>query len=238
MKTLLQAELFARDFGRTAVTVADLRAWAARERAEIPPTAPDLNNFDLVHLESLLCAMERAVTQMPEHVAIELAQSIACDDKTRALINEGDGTLARWLVGADVPAQWRHRLRQAIDTRALRAIDAMTGLPIDAGAQAAVERPQVSATLATAHPTIVHKSTGRSDSLTPIIERLRKTATDPDNHAAIWNEFAALADQRNAPPPLLGFADGEVTYRGADGPEFINRAAFLKRLKRRATTGR
>jgi len=42
----------------------------------------------------------------------------------------------------------------------------------------------------------------------------------------------------NPPPPLMQYVEGEVKYRGTDGATVIGRDAFIKRLKRRASSRR
>jgi hypothetical protein len=129
MKPLVQQELFDREFGRAAVTMAGLTAWVANNGLQLPPTVPELTDFDVVHVETLLCAIERGVPNLQDDVALELARSVECSDSTREKINDGNANLARWLVSADVPLSWRKRLRAALDASELQAVDVLTGLP-------------------------------------------------------------------------------------------------------------
>jgi len=80
----------------------------------------------------------------------------------------------------------------------------------------------------------VHKLGTRRDVLDPVIDLAVRNSTNPADHAAVWNAFTGLADSKEPPDPLISYREGEVLYRGGDGPTGINRAAFLKRMKRRA----
>lgn len=92
------------------------------------------------------------------------------------------------------------------------------------------------ATKAAPVPPVVHTLGTRRDVLSPAIDLAVKRATNPDDHGAVWNAFVSLADSREPPPPLISFRDGEVLYRGGvDGSAGINREAFIKRMKRRAS---
>lgn len=130
-KTLFHADLIVRDFGMAAVRAEDLLRWSQKLGATLPATDPDVRGFELVHLETLLCAIERAVPGMPDRAVMEIAATIPCDEMIREMINEGDAQLARWLVGANVHLQWRRRLQHGIDTGDLQTVDALTGLPLE-----------------------------------------------------------------------------------------------------------
>lgn len=132
MKTLLHADLIVRDFGMAAVRVDDLLRWTKTIGATLPATVPDIQGFEMAHLETLLCAIESAVPGMTDSAVIEIAASIPCDAKLRAMIDEGDAQLARWLVGANVHLQWRQRLQRGIAVGDLQPVDALSGLPLKA----------------------------------------------------------------------------------------------------------
>ncbi len=87
---------------------------------------------------------------------------------------------------------------------------------------------------ANAEAFVVHTLATRRDVLDPVIDLAVRNATSPTDHAAVWNAFTGLADSKDPPDPLISFREGEVLYRGVDGSTGINRAAFLKRMKRRA----
>lgn len=136
MKTLIHHELVDREFGTAAAETSKLRAWVAQLGAVMPAIVPELEGFDIVHLESWLCAMERPARDLTDRGALTRAASIPCDDKMRAALDDGDADMARWLVGADVHDQWRQRLRTAIDGRHVEVIDALSGLPLSTGGAA------------------------------------------------------------------------------------------------------
>ncbi|HEX7687706.1 MAG TPA: hypothetical protein VF453_08365 [Burkholderiaceae bacterium] len=86
-----------------------------------------------------------------------------------------------------------------------------------------------------AHPAISvsHVLSSRRDVLDPIIDLAERNATNPDDRAAVWNAFAALAVSASKPPPLLGFADRSIQYLDGDEAKFLTRDAFNKRWERR-----
>lgn len=147
-KTLFHADLIVRDFGMAAVRVVDLLRWSEQIGATLPATDPDVEGFELAHLETLLCAIERAVPGMPDRAVMEIAATIPCDEKIREMINEGDAQLARWLVGANVHLQWRQRLQDGIDAGDLQPVDALSGIRMEAR-RAAADNPPAASDLAT-----------------------------------------------------------------------------------------
>lgn len=131
MRTLFQDVLIDREFGRTAVRTADLRKWAADHAATIPPTIPAIDDFDVLHLESLLCAIERGVPALSARVASNLAAELPSASLNRRIAALSVEAVPQWMVGADVHQQWRHRIAQAIATGELRPVDVLSGLPAE-----------------------------------------------------------------------------------------------------------
>jgi len=136
-KILFHAELMDRDFGRMAVSTAALMKWADDCGAVVPPTLPDIRDFDAVAIESLLVAFERAVPTMTAETLLAVAATIPSDPKLRRLIDRGVVTSARWHVGADIHQQWRRMLDAAVRAGELATVDALTGLPMFAPNSAA-----------------------------------------------------------------------------------------------------
>lgn len=153
MKTMRDDGLVQREFGRAAVRVSDLRRFAESRKISIATTSPPIGDFEVVHLETFLAAIEGAVTSVGDHVALHLAKGIDASEaqamiESRAhviglfpdehhaelqkLVAADQAALARWLVPADVHAQWRELLRVAIASGELTAIDMFSGLPVAA----------------------------------------------------------------------------------------------------------
>lgn len=143
--TLFNGSLCAREFGRAAVRVADLLAWATKVGAVFPVTSPDVATFQAVQIEALLCTMERGVSDMPAKSAIHASEDFECDPRLRAMINEGDATTARWVIGSRIHERWRKRIEAALEAGELRAFDALTGEPIEGAQRWAAATPDTGA---------------------------------------------------------------------------------------------
>lgn len=128
MKSLVDLELCAREFGRHAVRVSDLRVWAVHAGAVLPATDPAIDEFDVVALESLLCAFQRGVPMWPDRAVVSAAKLLAFTPE--AQVDISNVSVARWLVAAEVPVQWRKRLKDAVGAGELKTVDAVTGLPL------------------------------------------------------------------------------------------------------------
>jgi len=157
---LAQSQLFDRELGRGAVRVAELIAWCGRSGHALPITDPELADFDVVALESFLCAVERGVrityrateidsqaVQTGERTARRLANVVldaalaldGVDARQRSMILEGDHATALWVLGASTHARWRQVLTAAVDAGELPLIDAETGLAMGARAPGAAD---------------------------------------------------------------------------------------------------
>ncbi|OQZ07354.1 MAG: hypothetical protein B6D36_00250 [Planctomycetes bacterium UTPLA1] len=73
----------------------------------------------------------------------------------------------------------------------------------------------------------------RRGPLDPVIDMVLKDVSNPDDHAAVWNAFIALANSKPPPAPLLEVVDGEVKYQASSDVALISRKAFMDRLRRR-----
>lgn len=132
MNVLFDDCLIEREFGTAAVQVAALHKWAKQSGIEIPQTVPTLEDFDAVHIETLLCAIERAVPSMSDYAGILLANKIDAPE-LRGILEQHGAPIARWLVPAEVHRLWRYRLREAIGSGEFMPVDALTGLPLAQG---------------------------------------------------------------------------------------------------------
>jgi hypothetical protein len=153
-KVLFDASLCERDFGKQALRVGALKDWAGT----LPATVPDVHEFDVVQIESLLCAIERGTTALyakaDDQVLIDEALKVeTVDPKVRKLIEEGSHQLARWLLSAGVHVVWRQRITAALEKGELRSIDSLTMLPaeddgqiVQASAQKFVKRSEQNST--------------------------------------------------------------------------------------------
>jgi len=143
MKILRHPELDEREFGRAAIGVDELRSWAERERLWLPRTAPSLDEFDAVQLESLLSALgagaaDYAGDTTTDSQILDAARAMLKEDeeqgvnpKVREMIEQDRSVqLARWYVGGRVHVHWRRKLEGAINDGALQVFDALTGLPL------------------------------------------------------------------------------------------------------------
>lgn len=85
------------------------------------------------------------------------------------------------------------------------------------------------------HPTSrVHRLKARRHVLDPAIDLAIEAAGGLSDHVAVWNAFVALAELKTPPKPLISARDGEVNYQTASGASGIDKAAFVRRIKRRA----
>jgi hypothetical protein len=143
MKMLYQPVLDEREFGVAALSVKNLLAWVESQGALLPRTDPDIQTFDGVHIESLLCAIERGAHAMSDDEIVRAAgqlisRGVALDDARlrEMILVERDLALSRWFYGANCHLSWRRWLQSGLAIGALRAIDATTGIPIVVQAEA------------------------------------------------------------------------------------------------------
>ncbi|MBX3619137.1 MAG: hypothetical protein KF891_03985 [Rhizobacter sp.] len=136
MKILYDPRLTERPFGIRAVRVESLLSWLKSQGAVLPDTYPDVCTFEAVQIEALLAAIERGAQKLADEPVVEAAVAMiergaSVDQRVRKMIiDERDSSLARWFYGAACAAGWRRILGAALDSGALSALDAETGIPV------------------------------------------------------------------------------------------------------------
>lgn len=94
--------------------------------------------------------------------------------------------------------------------------------PTDKGADGAV----------TEKAALVHRTGGRRDLLTPVIEAAQQGCTDPLDTAAVWAQLERLATDLGRPAPLEGVNSGGIHYRNGKNTVVFTKRALEKRLAR------
>lgn len=74
---------------------------------------------------------------------------------------------------------------------------------------------------------------GRTDILSPVIERARKAAVNPDKWQEVWPILCDMAAKKV--PPLIGLADTTVKYQDGDTVKFLSKDNLSKRMRRQIT---
>ncbi|MEX3784904.1 hypothetical protein [Paraburkholderia sp. BR14374] len=74
----------------------------------------------------------------------------------------------------------------------------------------------------------------RSDALTPIIKKARLAAPDPNSATSVYEVLVRLAQTPDPPPPIIGYADGEIKCQAdtETGFKFLSQKALKKRMDR------
>jgi hypothetical protein len=116
-------------FGRLAVARKDLVDWAMRTQHVLPPTDPDIFDFKLLHLDSLLWAIEHgAENGEGGHVlraAIALVDAdVECDPVLAHRVRRREPQAAREYLSLRGVGMWASRLRQAIALKKLPVVAA------------------------------------------------------------------------------------------------------------------
>ena len=125
MTTLFDDTLIGREFGSRLLSVARFRQWLAANRREVV-TNPDLDGFQFVQVEALLCALERgAIENLSHEVAASIPTATPMPDAKTADI------ASRWKVGADAHNQWRGLIQAAVQTGDLVLLHFSSKLPIE-----------------------------------------------------------------------------------------------------------
>ena len=147
-------------------------------------------------------------------------------DGTNALVNmftAHDGTLVKSEPGWIVPLSELRFKREAIERvasilegEALRQKTAPSGAPKKATGG-----------------TTTHKLKTRGNVLNAVIDQAKREANAPDDYHSVWAALVRLADSKDRPAPLLGFAEEEgIKYQGSNAVQFFNKAALRKRMGR------
>lgn len=124
MKVLSHPDLHCRDFGSSLLSVADFQEWLKEHRLRIF-TAPKIDDFDFVQVESLLCAVESAAGEITDAEAKEIVNADPFLAKDRMAI-----AAPRWLVSADAHRKWRIKITQALLDGQLVLLDFGSKLPV------------------------------------------------------------------------------------------------------------
>ena len=70
----------------------------------------------------------------------------------------------------------------------------------------------------------------REDILSPVIDKARGAADNPDKWQEVWPRFCELAEDKVL--PLIGVADTSVKYQDGDIVKILNKDNFRKRMDR------
>ena len=122
-KTLFHPDLCDREFGSAVLYVPSLLKWATDSGLHLR-TAPSLDGYEFVQVESLFCAIERGA-QHDDNTAAAIVATNA------ALSQDKAADIPRWLVGSEAHAKWRDVLRKAIDAGDLQPLAAASLLPVE-----------------------------------------------------------------------------------------------------------
>ena len=137
--TLFDSGLSVREFKTHLLNVPDLLEWAKSKRLHLR-TTPPLDGYEFVHIETLLCAIERHAMSLTHEQAHDI---VANDPALQARMFAGlglergefDSYLTEspaWLVQADAHSQWRKIFTAAIQAGELVPLEFGSKLPIDA----------------------------------------------------------------------------------------------------------
>lgn len=79
----------------------------------------------------------------------------------------------------------------------------------------------------------VHRIVNRTNILKSVIRQAIERAAPPKDTPCVWAELVRLAESKDRPAPLLGFADGEgVKYQDSSGVKFLTRKNLGDRMRR------
>lgn len=126
MEVLSHKDLHCREFGSALFFVADFFKWLNEKHLRIS-TIPDIADYEFIQIESFLCAIERAASQVTTEEALEIVQidPLLANDRMAE-------TNPRWLVGAEAHRKWRIKIHEAVNAKELVPLDYGSKLPIAA----------------------------------------------------------------------------------------------------------
>lgn len=126
MEVLSDKDLHCREFGSALFFVADFFKWLNEKHLRIS-TIPDIADYEFIQIESFLCAIERAASQVTTEEALEIVQidPLLANDRMAE-------TNPRWLVGAEAHRKWRIKIHEAVNAKELVPLDYGSKLPIAA----------------------------------------------------------------------------------------------------------
>jgi hypothetical protein len=80
-------------------------------------------------------------------------------------------------------------------------------------------------------PSTSHQiESGRKDILSPVIDKARSEASNPDKWQEVWPILCGFAEAKAR--PLIGVADTSVKYQDGDIVKFLSKENFRKRMQR------
>ena len=132
MTTYVEAGLAVREFGTQLLSCPDLLDWAKSKRLHLR-TMPPIEGYEFVHIETLLCAIERHATNLTHDQALII---VANDPALQARMFAGLGLEQEefdsyikespaWLVQADAHSQWRKTFAAAIKAGELLPLETL-----------------------------------------------------------------------------------------------------------------
>ena len=126
MEVLSHKDLHCREFGSALFFVADFFKWLNEKHLRIS-TIPDIADYEFIQIESFLCAIERAASQVTTEEALEIVQidPLLANDRMAE-------TNPQWLVGAEAHRKWRIKIHEAVNAKELVPLDYGSKLPIAA----------------------------------------------------------------------------------------------------------
>ena len=82
----------------------------------------------------------------------------------------------------------------------------------------------------------VHSLMRRTNALDAVIRMAKASAAEPDDYQSVWAALVQLAQRKERPAPLTGYAEGEgVLYQDGENPcKSFTKAALRKRMNPRA----
>ena len=240
MTTCFEAGLAAREFGTHILHVHDLLDWAKSKRLHLR-TTPPIDGYEFVHIETLLCAIERHATNLTHAQALLIVKN---DPALQARMVAGMGIEQEefdryltespaWLVQADAHSQWRKTFAAAIKAGELLPLEFGSKLPIVTAPEQspATPAPDVAASDGPAPlRTVINSTKARRNTLTPVIEQAQKQCTDPSDTAAVWAALLVLAEKKTA--PLIGATEEGLQYLKGGTAEIFKRKSLGQRLAR------
>ncbi len=139
MKILTSSALFCREFAGAVLPVPELLKWVASKGLHLR-TVPEISEYDMVQVESLLCAIERAAAPNLD----DAMDMVAANPRLAGHRAAGDAHTSMWLLGADAHCQWREILVKAVADGELRLLDGFSLLPLPFDAPKPAEKALLS----------------------------------------------------------------------------------------------
>ena len=135
MKILTNKHLFERPLGNYLFSVPALMEWA-KAKGYFLRTVPELDDYDMAQVESVLCAIERGASPSLD----DAMDMVAANPRLAGHRMADDAHLSKRLIEADACRQWRGILTNAIDAGELQTFDGVSLLPTSA-TSASPEKP-------------------------------------------------------------------------------------------------